>query len=247
MPRFHLFMCGFITFGLLGCAQTKTSNTARTATEQLLISNAVDQALDKIDFRAFAGHTVFLDDKYVDCTDKQYVISSVRHRILHQGAILVAKPEEAEVLVEMRTGVVGTDIADSFLGIPEVTLPGMLTLPEVRVLTRQVQTGTAKLGIVAVDAKTKQVLGEGGMTLAQSDNNNWFVAGMGPFKTGSIKGEVNRMTSGPAAFTRDQLPSSVAFSAPQTEPDSPLTPPATQYTNTTQTMFEAEPAPEVAP
>ena len=247
MLSFRSFVVGFAALGLVGCAQTKTSNTARTATEQLLISNAVDQALDKIDFRAFTGHTVFLDDKYVDCTDKQYVISSVRHRILHQGAILVQKPEEAEVLVEMRTGVVGTDIADSFLGIPEVTLPGMLTLPEVRVLTRQVQTGTAKLGIVAVDAKTKQVLGEGGMTLAQSDNNNWFVAGMGPFKTGSINGEVNRMTSGAAAFRKDQLPATVAFTSPTVESDLPLTPPAVQYTNTTQTSFEEKPAVEQAP
>ena len=247
MLRIHSFVCGFIALGLVGCAQTKTSNTARTATEQLLISNAVDQALDKIDFRAFSGHTVFLDDKYVDCTDKQYVISSVRHRILHQGAILVTKPEDAEVLVEMRTGVVGTDIADSFLGIPEVTLPGMLTLPEVRVLTRQVQTGTAKLGIVAVDAKTKQVLGEGGMTLAQSDTNSWFVAGMGPFKSGSINGEVNRMTTGPAAFRKDQLPATVAFASPAVQADHPLTPPAVQYTNTTQTSFEAEPASETTP
>lgn len=242
MLRSDLLICGLLTWGLLGCASTKTSNTARTATEQLLISNAVDQALDKIDFRAFSGHTVFLDDRYVDCIDKQYVISSVRHRILHQGAVLVGKPEDAEVLVEMRTGVVGTDIADSFLGIPEVTLPGMLTLPEVRVLTRQVQTGTAKLGIVAVDAKTKEVLGEGGMTLARSDTNSWFVAGIGPFKSGSINGEVDRMTTGPSAFRRDQLPSTVAFTAPKSDPETPLTPPAIQYTQTTQTSFENVPA-----
>ena len=245
MLRLHLMLCGFLAFGLLGCASTKTSNTARTATEQLLISNAVDQALDKMDFRAFSGHTVFLDDRYVDCLDKQYVIASVRHHILHQRAILVTKPEEAEVLVEMRTGVVGTDIADSFLGIPEVTVPGMLTLPEVRVLTRQVQTGTAKLGIVAVDAKTKEVLGEGGMSLARSDNNSWFVAGIGPFKSGSINGEVKRMTSGPSAIMRDQLPGTVAFSSPQTEQT--LEEPAVQYTNTTQTSFEAEPTTEDAP
>ncbi len=81
-------------------------------------------ALDKIDFRAFRGHTVYVDDRYVECLDKQYVIASVRHRILHQGAIIVQKPEDAEVLVEMRTGVVGTDIAESFVGVPEITLPG---------------------------------------------------------------------------------------------------------------------------
>lgn len=245
MLRWSLFLCGFLAFGLLGCASTKTSNTARTATEQLLISNAVDQALDKMDFRAFSGHAVFLDDRYVDCLDKQYVIASVRHRILYQGAILVTKPEDADVLVEMRTGVVGTDIVDSFLGIPEVTVPGMLVLPEVRVLTRQVQTGTAKIGIVAVDAKTKEVLGEGGMSLARSDDNSWFVAGIGPFKTGTINGEIERMTSGPSAIMRDRLPETVAFSAPQTPQT--LEEPPVQYTDTTQTSFEAEPTTDVDP
>ena len=245
MLRSKAVLFGLLALSMTGCASTKTSNTARTATEQLLITNAVDQALDKIDFRAFQGHTVFLDDRYVDCTDKQYVIASVRHRILHQGAVLVSKPEEAEVLVELRTGVVGTDIADSFLGIPEVTLPGMLTLPEVRVLARQVQTGTAKLGIVAVDAQTKEVLGEGGMTLARSDTNSWYIAGMGPFKSGSINGEVKRMTSGPAGIMRERLPSTVAFSAPNSH--QPLEEPAVQYTSTTQTGFEEEPATEATP
>ncbi len=244
MLRSHLMICGILVWGILGCASTKTSNTARTATEQLLISNAVDQALDKIDFRAFRGHTVFLDDRFVDCIDKQYVISSVRHRILHQGAVLVTKPEDAEVLVEMRTGVVGTDIADSFVGIPEVTVPGMLTLPEVRVLTRQVQTGTAKLGIVAVDAKTKEVLGEGGMTLARSDANNWYIAGIGPFHSGSIHGEVDRMTHGAAAQMWDKLPMTVTFAKPGRETETPLTPPAVEYTSTTQTSFEETPGTE---
>jgi hypothetical protein len=173
------------------------------------------------------------------------VIASVRHRILHQGAIIVPKPEDAEVLVEMRTGVIGTDIAESFLGVPEITLPGMLTLPEVRVLTRQVQTGTAKLGIVAVDTKTKQVLGEGGMTLAKSDDNSWFVAGVGPFKSGSIHGEVQRMTSGPAAMMREQLPATVSFSTP-IPPESmhPLQEPELQYTQTQQTSVQEVPPAE---
>lgn len=237
MWRTTCLVCGALAVTGMGCASTKTSNTARTGTEQLLITNAVDQALDKIDFRAFRGHTVYVDDRYVECLDKQYVIASVRHRILHQGAIIVQKPEDAEVLVEMRTGVVGTDIAESFVGVPEITLPGMLTLPEVRVLTRQVQTGTAKLGIVAVDAKTKQVLGEGGMALAKSDDNSWFVAGVGPFKTGSIHGEVERMTSGPAAMMRDQLPATVSFSSPIAA--EPLQEPELQYT-TTQASVESD-------
>ena len=199
---------------LAGCATSKSSNTARTATEQMLISNAVDQSLNKIDFRPFGGYNVFLNDKYVDCVDKSYLISSVRHRILTAGGVLVDDPAKADILLELRSGALGTDTSESFVGVPEVTLPGMLTLPEVRFLTRSAQTGTAKLGLVATDARTGRVLGTGGTTLARSDTQNWFVMGVGPFRTGSIDSEVAASTSGTAAQVRNWLPATVAFRSP---------------------------------
>ena len=217
-----------------GCATSKSSNTARTATEQMLISNAVDQSLNKVNFRPFSGHTVYLNDKYVDCVDKAYVISSVRHRILMAGAVLVDDPAGADVHVELRSGTVGTDTADSFVGIPEVTLPGMLTLPEVRLLTRSSQKGIAKLGLVAVDATTKQVLGTGGMSLAESDTQNWFVMGVGPFRTGSIHGEVESSTTGTAAQMRNWVPQTVVFNPPASQQNN-----ARQYAGTDE--LEAQP------
>lgn len=199
---------------LAGCASSKSSNTARTGTEQLLISNAVDQSLNKVDFQPFNGHTVFLNDKFVDCVDKSYVISSVRHRLLTAGAELVDDPAKADVLVELRSGAIGTDTAESFVGVPEITLPGMLTLPEVRLLTRSSQKGIAKLGLVAIDTRTQRVLGTGGVSLAQSDTQNWFVMGVGPFKTGSIDNEVQTSTTGQASRVRNWIPASVAFNPP---------------------------------
>lgn len=207
-------ICVALMVLMSGCAASKSSNTARTATEQMLISNAVDQSLNKVDFSPFAGHNVYLVDKYVDCVDKSYVISSVRHRILTAGGIMVDDPTRAEIHVELRSGAVGTDTAESFVGIPEVTVPGMLTLPEVRVLTRSSQIGTAKLGLVAVDARTGRVLGTGGTSLAQSDTQNWFVMGVGPFRTGTINYEVDASTTGAAARIRNWLPASVAFQSP---------------------------------
>lgn len=224
-----------------GCATSKSSNTARTATEQMLITNAVDQSLNKIDFRPFRGHSVYLNDKYVDCVDKSYVISSVRHRILTAGATLVDDPKEADVLMELRTGVVGTDTAESFVGVPEITLPGMLTLPEVRLLTRSIQKGTAKLGLVATDARTKQILGTGGVSLAQSDTQNWFVMGVGPFRYGSIDHEVQQSTIGPAARIRNWMPTTVAFQSPSDVAATGQRYAASEDTDTTPVSFE-EPA-----
>lgn len=197
-----------------GCSSVKTTNTARSSVEQMLVSNAVDQSLDKIDFHPFAGHKVFLEEKYIDCVDKAYVIGSIRHRLLHVGCRLVDKVDDAEIVLEPRSGTVGTTNSDAYVGIPEITLPGMLTLPEVRVATRTQQVGVAKIGIAAYDAKSRTALGEGGITLAQSDDTNYSAFGIGPYQRGTIKNEVKRSTSGNAGITRRRLPVQVAFSSP---------------------------------
>ncbi len=233
-----------------GCSNLKTTNTARSSTEQLLVSNAVDQALDKIDFRPFAGHAVFLDEKYVDCVDKAYVIASVRHRLLHVGASLVDKLDEAEVVVEARSGSVGTTNSESYLGIPKITLPGMMALPEVRLFTKSRQVGVAKIGVAAYDAQTRTTLGEGGTTLAQSDDSNLSVLGIGPFQSGSIRNEITRSTSGPAAFNRTHLPVQVAFQspAPAASPSAPAAAERVEFTSTVEQPAEegtSEEAPAV--
>lgn len=230
----HILVATALALTFAGCATTKTSSTARTSTEQLLISNAVDHALNKVDFSSFAGHAVYLDDKYVDCVDKNYVVASIRHRLLHVGARPVDAPDKADVVVEARAGAVGTTLSDSFVGVPEITLPGMLTLPEVRLLERKEQRGTAKLGLVAYDPKTKAILGDGGTSLAQADDSNWFVVGVGPFQSGTLRDEVTRSTTGRAGMVRDRLPAHVVFSPPaipQSLPEPAELPGQVQFTS----------------
>lgn len=199
----------------LGCTSTKQSNTARTATEQMLIANAVDHSLAKIDFSAFEGSNIYLEEKYMDCVDKGYVIASLRHKALLSNVKLVSKPEEAEIIVELRAGAVGTDMANSFVGVPEIVLPGMLTLPEVRLVTREAQSASAKIGLVAYDAKTKQILGEGGVSLSKSEDSNWYVMGIGPYQNGNVRNEVEFAGKHSRSYSQPILPSGIAF-APRT-------------------------------
>ncbi|MCA9059630.1 MAG: hypothetical protein KDA85_14080, partial [Planctomycetaceae bacterium] len=172
-----LFSCLMLLccFSLTGCTSTKTSNTARTAKEQMLLSDAVDQSLNKVDFTPLYGRRVFLEEKYLECIDKPYVVGSVRHRIMRDGGIVTASADDADVVMELRSGGVGTDSAEAFLGTPEIALPGMLTIPEIRLAERKTQFGYSKLGMVLYDAKSRQILGEGGLAMAQADDNNWFV------------------------------------------------------------------------
>lgn len=207
-----LLLAGIV--GSIGCTSTNSSNTARTATEQMLISNAVDQSLSKVDFQAFGGRKVFVEEKYLDCADKNYVASSVRHRVLMQGGQIAAKPEEADVIVEVRSGAVGTNSSNSFLGIPQIQIPGMFSTPEIKLVNRVNQTGMAKIGLVAYDAKSHQVLGDGGMSLAKSADNNWYVLGIGPWQNGSVKKEIERGQPRYASQPWIEVPPQVAFAAP---------------------------------
>jgi hypothetical protein len=182
----------FLIFVGAGCTTMKTTDTPRTAKEQLLVSNSIDQALEKIDFAAFSGQAVFLQDKYVDCIDKNYLLGTIRHRAFSAGARVVDKQEDADIVLEARVGSVGTDNSETFVGLPKLSVPGPvpISLPEVRLLTRASQTGTAKIGLVAYDAKSMEPLGDGGVSLARSDDNNWFVFGLGPYQNGSVRNEV---------------------------------------------------------
>ena len=203
-----------------GCATAKTSNTGRTAMEQLLISNAVDQSLNRVDFQPLSGHAVFLDVTYLECVDKNYVIAATRDRVLQTGAKVVAAAADAEIVLEIRSGGVGTDQTESYVGIPGISLPGPVPVstPEVKFWSRSQQTATAKLGLVALDSKSRQVVGHGGTAMARSDDSKTYVFGVGPFQNGSVRSEVARGLNRPPAVN-PTLPQSVAFGgSPKTEP-----------------------------
>lgn len=211
----HVYSLALLAVMLLvGCTSTRTTNTARTAREQLLISNAVDQALSKVDFASFSGTKVFIDDKYLDCVDKGYLVGSIRHRAMTNGAQVVGKIDDADVALELRSGVVGTDSSDAFVGSPEIVLPGMLTLPEVRLIARNNQSAMAKIGIVAYNPKTNQLLGEGGVSSSMSRDNNWYVFGIGPYQNGEVKTEIQRTTGRRPGQAYQELPTTVAFQEP---------------------------------
>lgn len=229
--------CLILALILSGCTTARQSNTARTAREQLLISNAVDQALAKVDFAAFEGRRVLVEEKYMDCTDKPYVIGSVRHRLMLNGAMIAAKPEEADVVMELRSGGVGTDDADSYLGIPQIVLPGMLTIPEVKLVTRTRQSALAKIGMVAYDAKSNQLLGAGGVSSSLSDDNNLFVFGIGPFQSGTARRELNETTPLRMNQSIQPLPTTVAFNA-AANAESPDRPGRLQLTGDQQSAKE---------
>lgn len=226
MHTFKLTLLAFAVLCASGCSSTLTSNTARTAREQMLLSDAVERSLSKVNFAPLAGEHVYIEEKYLECVDKPFVVGSIRHQAMRSGALLVDSADAADVIMELRSGGIGTDTSEAYLGTPEIALPGMLTIPEIRMAEKKTQFGYAKLGMVLFDAKTRQVLGDGGVALAQSDDNNWYVLGVGPFQEGSLRKHVETGRSTPGVDKR-RAPTMVAFTKPKAETD--LVPPSIQF------------------
>src|SRR5687768_821373 len=88
--------------GLLsGCGTTRSTDTTRAATEQMLVSNAIDQCISRMDFRLLAGQKVFFDPQYLDgCVDKGYLVSSLRQHLLACGCLLMEDRAKATFVVE---------------------------------------------------------------------------------------------------------------------------------------------------
>ena len=176
-----------------GCATTTTTNTARTASEQVLISSAIDRAFSNVNFNDFSGQKVFVDEKYVDSVDKGYLISTLRHKVLAGGGLLAGSADDADLVLEARSGGVGTDAEESYIGIPSLGLPGLpIEIPEVKFVSSNTQMATAKVGLVCYDPKTGRGVGTGGATNAIAHNKQTYVAGVGPFRSGAVVGQRQR-------------------------------------------------------
>lgn len=195
MPRcLARYLSVVVCLAAAGCGTTKWSDTPRTATEQLLISTAVDRAINNIDFKPLAGKTVYFDATYLaGIVDMNYVVSSMRQRMLSQGCVLKTAKEEADYVVEARAGAVGTNQHNVLIGIPAISVPtaGMMpgvpsAIPEIPFAKTTDQKGVAKIAAFAYNQHTGQAVWQSGtFPVVSNAKDTWFL-GTGPFQRGSI-------------------------------------------------------------
>ena len=177
-----------------GCGTTKWSDTARTATEQLLISDSVDRAVSRLDLRALAGKKVFLDDAPAKgVTDAAYLASTLKQHIMASGGILKDAKDQADYIVELRAGAVGTDRHDVLFGVPAVSVPTFPTLtgipsqiPEIPLVKKTEQRSVAKLSVFVYNRATGRIVWQSGAIPEESRAKDVWVFGAGPFQRGSI-------------------------------------------------------------
>jgi hypothetical protein len=186
--------CGLLFLGLAaGCGTTRLTDTQRTATEQLLVSNAIDQAVSAIDFRVLAGKPVFFDPQYLDgVVDRGYVVSSLRQQLLAAGCLLQEERAKATYVVEVRSGSVGTNRHALLIGVPQMNVPTFVPgqpsqIPEIPLAKKTDQEGVAKIAVFAYNRTTGQPLWQSGVVQAMSSAKDTWLLGAGPFQNGTIR------------------------------------------------------------
>ena len=193
-----LWVMALCSIALVGCGST----TTRTATEQLLMSDAVDQAISQIDFQSLRGQKVFLDTLYlhsvkgVGFVNSEYIISSLRQQLTAASCLIQDTRESADIIVEPRVGALGTDGHEVVYGIPQASsltsaasmfsnspLPA---LPELSFGKSNAQSGIAKVIVFAYDRESRTPIWQSGIAKAESTSSNTWYLGAGPFQKGTI-------------------------------------------------------------
>jgi hypothetical protein len=188
------FLMTLVLLGVMsGCGTTRMTDTQRTATEQLLVSNAIDQAVSELDFRELAGKSVFFDPQYVEgVVDRGYLVSSLRQQLLAQGCMLQEEKAKATYVVEVRAGGIGTDRHAVLVGIPQMNVPTFVPgqpsqIPEVPLAKKTDQEGVAKIAVFAYNRLTGKPVWQSGVVKAMSTSKDTWVLGAGPFQQGTIR------------------------------------------------------------
>ncbi|MEM6981022.1 MAG: DUF6655 family protein [Planctomycetota bacterium] len=200
---------------VVGCGTTREHQ----ATQQLLLSDAVDRSVSTIDFRPLAGQTVFLDTSYLRTVkgsffvNADYVTSALRQQIIAAGCLLQDSTKDADIIIEARIGTLGADDHRVTFGVPEnnaigsaVALipnaPAVPQIPEIAFARRDAREGAAKIAAFAYDRETRRAIWQSGISQSRSTARDTWVLGVGPFQAGSIRDETRLIGSNLIKFGR---------------------------------------------
>lgn len=174
------------TLLLAGCTTTRVTEPYQTATEQLLVSSAVDHAIDNLKPPIPRGSKVYVDTEFFDGASggndvvlPRYAIGAVRDLILRDGGDLVDERTAADLVVELRNGGQAIDHKTVLVGLPTIPVPAPLTgtvqTPELSLFKRDEQHGISKLALTVYGAKSGVLAGSTGPIYGDSHDTHWTV------------------------------------------------------------------------
>jgi hypothetical protein len=189
-------LCGLVV--LSGCASLRITDPSRTATEQFLLSQAAIEAVKPFFFTVLRGHRIFVEDTYFAAAEKEFVLGELRAKLLLSGVQISVQREQAEIVLEVRSGGVGIDRYETLLGIPAIGTSAAaaaagagvpvatIVTPEIALTKSVKQIGFASVAYVAYWADTGEVVDSSGPSVGKAYRDDWWFLGFGPRTIGTI-------------------------------------------------------------
>jgi len=196
-------VCPAGCFILFLCASGCGSTQQRAGTDQLLLSDSIDRAIDGVDLSVLSGRSVYLDSGYIKTIkgvaldNTYYVISSLRQKLITSGCVIEDTKEDADYIVEARVGALGTDFMEVTYGLPASNgltqaaalftgVPAIPAIPEISLGKRNGVMSTCKVMLFAYHRATGAPVWQSGTAIARSDAKDSWIFGAGPFQRGTI-------------------------------------------------------------
>ena len=191
-----LVLSSIVTALLMGCAlEQEISRTPRTAVEQVLLTQAVEQALVNLKVQLPEGVNVDVDATGLESGRSQlrmtnadrgaidrpsrdilYVRDIVAAEFGRRGYRVSARDTESPYLVRVMAESFGTMQGSIFVGMPpvqSVLIP--FSLPELTLYKRQNQSGYARLHLDLYDNRTGEFLGSTPKLVGRAFYNQYTV------------------------------------------------------------------------
>jgi len=189
-----------------GCATIRTTDPAETADQLFLESEATRLAVAHISADQLRDRKVFVDTTYLstlrentqDLSFRQvpqqflFLVAELRAKLLLSGARMVDRREDAEIIVEARSGGISVNREDYLLGLANVTIPteGVasipFTTPELALLKSTKQYGFASVAIVAYWRDTGEIVTSSGPFIGRTERKDYWVFGYALTPVGNI-------------------------------------------------------------
>lgn len=164
---------------LMGCSTThKTTQSTRTAVEQLLISESAIRSLpikSDILLPIPFGSKVTLNTSGLT-EDRSLLQEVITGWLGQQGYLVQGDEEDASYRIDVIVSAMGTEENGTFFGLPPVNsvlIP--FSLPELALYKSENQTGYVKFNMNIFEASTGKFIGSSPSFLADAYHNNYTV------------------------------------------------------------------------
>jgi len=143
-----------------GCGFSRMTPVPRSASQQILATEAIDRALEQFEFPDLKGKKVMVHvGPPGDAIDEEFLRTAVSVELFEEEAKVVTASEDADLVLGVLIGAMGLDIGGRFFGI-EGTGGGFIpfTIPELALYRKTRTEGFAQAEFALVDHHTGELV-----------------------------------------------------------------------------------------